>query len=143
MESVEHGLCRVWKLWRVDFSGEGRREVEGVRQVSGLALWIRWVLYELRCLLGTSFVPDASLRIEGRIPREALDRRDKAKSDEGRGVGGGGLTAGARRVVHTLRVIYNMRDVLINELSQRQLLNINQPVVAAPFSWPILARTTK
>lgn len=59
------------------------------------------------------------------------------------GVGaGGGLTAGARRVVHTLRVIYNMRDVLINELSQRHLLNINQPV-AAPFSWPILARTTK
>lgn len=44
----------------------------GGRQVSGLALWIRWVLYELRCLLGASFVLHfASLRIEGRIPREA------------------------------------------------------------------------
>lgn len=29
-------------------------------------------------------------------------------------------------VVHTVQVIYNMSDVLINELSLRQLLNINQ-----------------
>lgn len=69
---MEYGECavwRVWKLWRVDFCG--RVGGGGVRQVSGLALWIRWVLYELRCLLGASLVLDASLRIEGRIPREA------------------------------------------------------------------------
>lgn len=52
----------------------------------------------------------------------------------------GGLTAGARRVVHTLRVIYNMRDVLINELSQRQLLNIlTSPLLLLRLvgqSWP-------
>lgn len=93
--------------------------------------------------LGRRSFPTLHCVLKGEFPERLWTAEINQRVMKGVEWEGGGLTAGARRVVHTLRVIYNMRDVLINELSQRQLLNINQPVVAAPFSWPILARTTK
>lgn len=58
-------MCSVEsvELWRVDFWGGGR-------QVSGLALWIRWVLYELRVVyLGRrSFSTSLHCVLKGEFP---------------------------------------------------------------------------